>query len=243
MLDTLKNKDHLFSLLKDLPLFQQCSDDVIRHFCAQSAFLQQGKGAHLFTQDNAATHFYLILDGWVKLYRETEDGEQAIIDVITRHHFFGETSLFNNMHYTYSAEATDPSFLVSFPIELLKKEIEQNQGLSWAMMSHMATNTRLQDREIEHRTLQNAAQRIGCFVLRMAKDFHAEPYVLNLPYDKTLVAQKLGMQPETFSRALKKLSDHTDLVVKGSAIEIHSFKSLTDFSCAACSSDFVCDDI
>ena len=125
----------------------------------------------------------------------------------------------------------------------LKKEIETNHAMSLGMLSRMAEQARLQDREIEHRTLQNAAQRIGCFVLRMAQHYQEVPVTLQLPYEKILIAKKLGMQPETFSRALKKLQDQTNVVVRGDTIEINSFDSLTNYSCVVCSSEFECDDL
>lgn len=201
------------------------------------------KGQVLFIAQEDADKFYIIHTGWVKLFRETFDGTQAIIDILSQNHMFGETSIFEDDAYPFSAEAIEPSEIISFPLSLLKNEIENNPAFSIAMLSSMARYRKQQDLEIEHRTLQNAPQRIGCFLLRLANQEHKGPITIHLPYDKTLVASRLGMQPETFSRALSKLKDATGISVKGSTIEINNLSDLSGFSCAACSSEFPCQDL
>ena len=67
--------------------------------------------------------------------------------------------------------------------------------------------------------------------------------MVKLPYDKTLVASKLGMQPETFSRALSKLKKNTGIEVQGSIITIPDFKMLSDYCCSVCSSEYPCKDL
>ena len=66
---------------------------------------------------------------------------------------------------------------------------------------------------------------------------------IHLPYDKTLVAARLGMQPETFSRALSKLKKETGIRVQGAYIEMDSIDPLASYSCIACSSEFPCGDL
>ena len=54
-------------------------------------------------------------------------------------------------------------------------------------------------------------------------------FVLQLPYDKTLIAYTLGMQGATFSRALNVLRQKTGLRLKGARVEIESVKRLAQF--------------
>jgi len=185
----------------------------------------------------------VIKSGWVKLFRETLDGAQAVVDILTTNHIFGETAIFEDGNYPYSAEIVETAEIISLPISELKAEIENNNKLALAMLSSMARYRRQQDTEIEHLSIQNAPQRIGCFLLRLANQNETGEVKIHLPYDKTLVASRLGMQPETFSRALAKLRDKTGIHVKGATIEMDSLEQLTRYSCAACSSEFPCKDL
>lgn len=229
--------------LRKVGFFEEADDTFFKNLTEKSRVISAIKGQVLFIHEEPAESFYMILKGWVKLYRETLYGAQAVVDILNDGHLFGETSLFHDDLYPYSAEATEATEILALPISVLKKEIENNPKLALAMLSAMARYRKHQDQELEHRTLQNAPQRIGCFLLRLADQTQTGPVTIHLPYDKTLVASRLGMQPETFSRALGKLKDATGIQVKGATIVMDSLDQLSDFSCMACSSEFPCNDL
>jgi CRP-like cAMP-binding protein len=231
------------STLEQRPLFEACSAAFIDSLAHKSRLHTYDKGQVLFLQQDDAERFFIVLDGWVKLFRETLDGAQAVVDILPAGHMFGETSIFENDLYPYGAEAAEPTKLISLPLKMLKQEIEDNAKLALAMLSAMARYRKQQDQELEHRTLQNASQRIGCFLLRLVDQEQDGLARIHLPYDKTLVASRLGMQPETFSRALSKLKSATNIDVKGATIDLEDLEQLVDYSCAMCSSEFPCKDL
>jgi CRP-like cAMP-binding protein len=226
-----------------IPFFQNFSSDAIKAIVMQSHQISASKGQVIIMNDQPADRFYIAQTGWIKLYRETIDGAQSMIDILTSHQVFGETAIFQNDIYPYTAEAAEDSKVISLPLSILKSEIETNSKLAMDMMASMARYRKQQDQEIENRTLKNAPQRIGCFLLRLIDQSKKGEITIQLPYDKTLVASRLGMQPETFSRALNKLKDEIDMDVKGRDIYIHDIQDLIDYACSACSSEFPCHDI
>lgn len=201
------------------------------------------KGKVLFLHEDEAEYFYIIAKGWVKLFRETLDGKEAVVDVLNDGHMFGETSIFEDGVYSYGAEVVEDAELLVLPISLLKEQIQTNPKLSMQMLSVMARFRKQQDKELEHRDLQNAPQRIGCFLLRLCNPSAQGNITLHLPYDKTLLASRLGMKPETFSRALSRLREETGIRIKGSTVELDSIEQLSCYSCNACSSAYPCQDL
>lgn len=233
--------------LASLMLFKPCTDKEIDGLLEGFVSERHNKGHLLFTYSENAQRYYIIKSGWVKLYRETLDGAQAIIDILPQRHVFGETAIFEDSTYPYSAEVIEPAEILSLSLKKLKNLIESNPKFALAMLTSMARYRRYQDQEIEHRSLQNAPQRIGCFMLRLTPA-HTDPgskgpITIHLPYDKTMIAARLGMQPETFSRALAKLRDATGIEVKGSTIEIGNIGSLIAYTCSACTNEFPCQDM
>ncbi len=93
---------------------------------------------------------------------------------------------------------------------------------------------------VEHLSIQNAAQRIGCFILRLCPIDKTEDITINLPYDKALVAAKLGIRPETFSRALMKLRKSCNIEVNGDSIYIVNINTLNKYVCKQCSLIYPC---
>ncbi|MGH1399422.1 MAG: Crp/Fnr family transcriptional regulator [Alphaproteobacteria bacterium] len=229
--------------LQNSPLFTGASDDFFKTLETEAHEQTCPKGKILFIHEEQATHFYYVKKGWVKLYRETLDGTQSIVDIVTVGHIFGETCIFENNLYPYTAEIVENATIIKAPLSALKKEIETNNTLALNMLASMSRYRHQQDQEIEHRTIQNAPQRIGCFLLRLVDQRNTESITIHLPYDKTLMASRLGMQPETFSRALTKLREKTGIRVKGASIEMDTIDQLRTYSCSACSTEFPCKDL
>lgn len=231
--------------LKSIPLFSGCTGKELEFLLEGYVLEHCNKGRVQFVNGDKAERYYNIKSGWVKIFRETLDGAQAIIDILTQGHAFGETSIFDENRYPYSAEVVEPSEILSLSLKKLQHLIETNPKFALSMLSSMARYRRQQDQEIEHRSLQNAPQRIGCFVLRLVpnqNELKGRPITIHLPYDKTLIASRLGMQPETFSRALTKLKEATGITIKGSTLEMASIDSLVQFACTACTSEYPCKD-
>ncbi|MFT6791811.1 MAG: CRP-like cAMP-binding protein [Cellvibrionaceae bacterium] len=86
----------------------------------------------------------------------------------------------------------------------------------------------------EHLAQMTSAQRVGCFLLRLCADQQQGCRGLQFPYEKVLVAGKLGMTAETFSRSLSKLSG-LGVEVKNSVVIIHKVGQLCAHICEHCS--------
>ena len=237
------NFDPVADSVRSIPYFKKCSKQFIEQLAQKSNTLTLRKGQTLFVAEEKADQFYLVLDGWIKIYRETLDGTQAVTDIINNGHIFGDIALHHKNTYPYSAEAAEPSVVVALSLKSLKNEIERNPEFAVDLLSRMVASNETKDRELEHRTLQNAPQRVGCFILRLTNVNHQGPVTIHLPYDKTLIAARLGMQPETFSRAIKKLQEQTGIKIQGATVKMDNLQQLSNYVCSACTTEFPCKDL
>ncbi len=234
--------------VSEAALFADISRDAIDEILSVATIRSMPKGQMLFMQDDEADNFYIIASGWVKLFRETLEGDEAVIDVLTDGHVFGETSLFEDGIHSCNAQVVESTNVVVIPTQTLKHVVAENNQLAFNMLHSLSQHRRLKDREIEHLNLQNAPQRIGCFLLRLlplkGPDFEPpESAQLHLPYDKTLIASRLGMKPETFSRALARLRQETTITINGSAVTVNNVQDLVHYTCNNCSDGFPCSDL
>lgn len=228
--------------ISTVSLFKDADEDLIQRLSARAHSNTYKKGKVLFIHGDKAELFYIINHGWVKLFRETLDGKQAVINILSTGEIFGENFIFGNGLYPYSAEIVESGTIISLPLSELKEEIENNKSLAIKLLQSMTTHRQKQELELEHRSTQNTAQRIGCFLLRLAPKNTNKCPIINLPYDKMLLASRLGMQPETFSRALSKLRQNTDIRIDGSSIQIDDLNKLSQYICSSCSGKFPCQD-
>ncbi len=162
------------------------------------------RGETLFLQGEAAVNVHVVLDGWVKLYRVAPNGNEAIVSVFARGQSFGEAVAFRAAEYPVSAEAVTDCRLMQFPaagfVELMKQDPELCVALLSAVFAHLHELVG----QVELLKAQTGAQRAAEFLLGLCKE-NSGSCVVTLPYDKALIAGRLGMKPESLSRAFSKL--------------------------------------
>lgn len=228
--------------ISTVSIFGDAEEGLLQRLSTRAHSITYKKGKVLFIHGDKAEQYYIIKHGWVKLFRETLDGKQAVINILSTGDIFGENTIFGNGLYPYSAEIVEPSTILSLPISELKEEIENNKSLAIKLLRSMTDHRQKQEMELEHRSTQNTAQRIGCFILRLTPKNTNKCPIINLPYDKMLLASRLGMQPETFSRALSKLRKNTDIQIEGASIHVGDLNKLSQYVCSSCSGKFPCQD-
>lgn len=195
---------HDWKIVCSTPLFSTMPLDV-----AQSIIGRQGarlfeKGALLFQQGEAATGFFVVLDGWVKLFRLTPDGSEAVVGVFRRGETFAEAAMFLGGRYPVSAEAVTPARLLRIDGETLRMRVREQPDLALSMLASASYHLKALVEQIEQIKLLSASQRIADFLIHLCP-VREGTCAVELPYEKSLIASRLGMKPESLSRALAKL--------------------------------------
>ena len=193
------------------------------------------KHQHLFMHGDRAGRLFIVINGCVKVYSETKEGEESVINLITAGQSVGEASIFDGAIYPFSASAAESSEVFEISADILKSRAKQSPELTARIMALMSDHLHDLQREKEHLAIMTAAQRVGCMLLKLSANMIGKGGTFTLPYDKSLAASNLGMKPETFSRALKDLRDY-GVSVKGSEITVADFSILAHHCCIHCSS-------
>ena len=192
------------ALLARLPLFAGIEPATLRVLFAGASVRRYPRHAVLFVQGEPARHFYVVLDGWVELFRAAPDGQETVIAAFGRGDSFAEAASFAEGVFPVGAQVAEAARLLVVPARSFTGQLRRNPALAVNMLASMSRHLRGLVQEIEQRAVQSAAQRLGAFLLKRCPRGDAAA-VIDLPADKGLVAARLGMRPETFSRALAKL--------------------------------------
>ena len=232
----------LLPKIKDFSLFSQIKPMVLDHILAHAQVRHKKAGEVILTPESDNEKFYIVVSGCVKLFKETIDGAEAVVDIVSSGDFFGELGMSGMAHMPYGAEVVEDSELISIPRFILEEEILRNGLFGFNVLREITRQKNHRDMEIEHRTVQSAPQRIGCFLLKLCRSAETDAATLHLPYDKNTIASQLGMTPETFSRGLTRLREEAGLHIRGACVEIKSIRQLSTYTCSSCSSSFPCTD-
>ena len=228
-----KTQDPIEPFLRGLTFFSGLPESDMSAFCAALDIKDYPKGKHLFRQGDKADRLFVILQGWAKLYRGTAEGEEVIVALFTRGDIFGEAAIFDSADYPFSAEAAEDVRLVEIPAKILKERAKANPDIMARIMTSMSREMHKLQMENEHKVLMDAPQRVGCLLLQLSSGMIGTGGTFPFPYDKSLAAQRLGMKPETFSRALAQLKP-VGVTAKSAEITIDSFSNLIDYCCGHC---------
>jgi CRP-like cAMP-binding protein len=214
-------------LIARLPLFAGLDQERLRVLLEQALIRRFERDAILFLQDEPATRFYIVLEGWVRLYRETADGQESTIGVFARGESFAEAAIFQSRAYPVNGVVIDDARLLVIPAEPFVRQLRADPELCLNMMASMSLHLRRLVQQIEQLTVRSSTERLADFLLKLA--VAGDSPTIELPWDKAQVAARLGMQPETLSRALAKLR-RLGVESQGSRITIGNFDVLRRYT-------------
>lgn len=191
-------------IVRSTPLLGAVSQDVAQSLVGNQPISVFSKGETLFHQGEPADAFFVILGGWIKLYRVTPDGNEAVVGVYRRGETFAEAAMFLGGRYPVSAEVVTDARLLRVDGQVLRRRIMEQPELALSMLASASYHLKALVEQIEHIKLLSAPQRLAEFLVRLSPVREGEA-TIELPYEKALIANRLGMKPESLSRALAKL--------------------------------------
>ncbi len=197
-------QDEDFSIIRQIPLFDNMSDGSLNILLGNSFAKEYPKGKVLFLRDEPAECFYIVLGGWVKVYRETAEGGEAVLGVFTCGESLAEAAAFMGKDYPASAQVVEQARLLPILSEPFRSHVIDMPEIAMNMLASMSRRAHQHVAEIEQLKTRSATLRVADFLLKLCPVEEGSA-VVSLPYDKTLISRRLGMQPESLSRILAKL--------------------------------------
>ncbi len=192
------------ALVRATALFGKLEDEMLSSFLSRASVREVKRGEMLFVQDDPVHACFVVLEGWIKLYRLTPKGDEAIVAVFTRGQSFAEAAVFTGNVFPVSGEAVTDSRLLNIPTSVLLQKIRESPDVALSMLA--STSLHLHDlvQQIEQLKAHTGAQRVAEFLVSLCP-VDEGACAIGLPYDKSLIAGRLGMKPESLSRAFAKL--------------------------------------
>lgn len=178
----------------------------------------------VFRESESAEYFYCMLSGYARLYRLGKDGREADIRICGPGDTFGECLLYIDDFYRYNAQAAENITVARFELQKVRELAEQEKDVAKTIMQILANHLLDTMTCIANDRLQTAPQRVAQFLLDQCPQDDS-PVSLRLPFQKSLLAGKLGLAPEALSRAFSSLKD-AGVTVRGRLIQIDDVSAL-----------------
>jgi CRP-like cAMP-binding protein len=192
------------AIVRRINVFRGLNPQMIQQLIAPASTLSLKERAVVCRQDDPATAFFIVVDGWIKLYRITVAGDEAVINVLAKGDSFAESAAFTGQSYLHTAEAASAARVIRVPVAHVIKCIQGSPEFAQAMIAAMALHMHHLVQQVEQLKAKLGVQRLAGFLVELCPGGD-DACTIALPYDKTLLAGRLGLKPESLSRAFAKL--------------------------------------
>ncbi|PHR61925.1 MAG: hypothetical protein COA43_01770 [Robiginitomaculum sp.] len=196
-------------IIQALPVFSKLESEDLYAVLKHADIRDYEKGKLLFMQGETLSRYYLILEGWVKLYKSTGSGDEAVLQMLSAGESLMEAAVFLDIPSLVNAQVVQKVKLLSLPAPIIRQSLVDNKKLALNMIGGLSMRSQGLIRQIEHSRLKTATERVGWFLLKLGMEQNGgKANAIILPYDKSTIASYLDMTRETFSRTLKRFKNN-----------------------------------
>ena len=217
------------ALLANVPLFNGLEADDIARIARATREVNAARGDILFHKGDQASGFYLIVYGQIKLAFTSAQGNEKVVDTLSQGQTFGEAVMFMEKPHMVYAQALSDSVLLHIAKTVILEELEKDPKLGRKMIAGLSIRLHHLVTDIESYSLQSGRQRIIGYLLREAVDADEKSLSVTLPTNKGIIASRLNLTQEHFSRILHELAEKGLILVKGRKINIPDVEKLRTY--------------
>ncbi len=224
----MQHNEKNLEIVRKSVLIGSLPEETAQEVLEASSWQHLERGETIFLQGEPASAIHIVADGWVKLYRIAPNGTEAVVSVITRGQGFGEAVAFRGQPYPVSAEAVTECTLLQVPAAALVAMMRERPEICLSVLASVFQHLHGLVTDVEHLKAQTGAQRVAEFLLELT-DGESGACTVILPYDKVLIAGRLGIKPESLSRAFAKLRG-LGVIIKRNHAAISDIEALRRFA-------------
>lgn len=216
----------LVRYLKGVPLFAKLSDPELGSLAEgmrQKAFK---RGDTIFRKDDPGQHFYVVLDGAVKIALPGEFGQEALVALLRGGEFFGELALFDNAPRSATATALEDTRCALLAGDDFLAFVEANPAATKLVFEALAkTIRRLSDR-VEDLIFLDVPSRVAKYLLDLAHVNGAPGGELELTLTQDELAAFTGASRVSVNRVLGDLERRELISIRRRKIAIRDPEKL-----------------
>ncbi|HET8597284.1 MAG TPA: Crp/Fnr family transcriptional regulator [Castellaniella sp.] len=200
-------------LLAQVPLFNELPESDLDPIARGTSEVSAVRGDIIFRRGDPCVGFHVVVHGQVKLVFVSASGVERVVRLIGPGDGFGEALMFMGQNYIVTAEALRDTLLLHVGREALFDQIDRHPGVARKMLAGLSRRLYSLMGDVEAYTLHTGAQRLIAFLLRQWPGQVGQPFRIEI--GKSVIASRLNLTPEHFSRVLRELSDQGLIRVRG----------------------------
>ena len=193
------------SLLTNLPPFCKLARPQIREILDAATPMRFDAGTAVFSEGEHVEHFYLLMDGHIRVVRTTPGGDQIIALHIAPGQLFGIGAALGRASYPATAMTADECLALAWPNRLWASFVERYEGFATETYKIVGERVSEMNNRIVEMATQQVEQRVASAILRLITQTGRKVeggIEVGLPITRQNISDMTGTTLHTVSRLL-----------------------------------------
>lgn len=209
--------------MRKLPLFAEVAPEHVEAML-KPAFLQRFPAhVELIREGELADFLHVVVEGHVEVYSAYRDRETTV-SVLGPGHSFIVAAVILDRLYLKSARALTAARVLLIPAEAVRQAFGADAAFARAMAVELAFAYRGVVKELKNQKLRSSLERLANWLIARNAETGGKRQ-FELPFEKKVLASRLGMAPEVLSRSFAALVPYK-VRVSGPVVEIGDLDAL-----------------
>jgi CRP-like cAMP-binding protein len=219
-----QNETHL----SRLPLFEALAARELERLARASRTQVLAKGNTLFSAGEPCAGLSVVMYGQVKVALSSTQGIEKVVDILQSGQSIGATELLLDVPYRVHAQALGDTLVLQVAKPAILDLLNRNACFAHQLLNDMSRCLHGLMVDLEGYTLHSGQSRVLSFLLREAEAQQAcgDAAVVRLSAPKGVIASRLNLSPEHFSRILREMSELGLFAIRGRNIHIDDISRL-----------------
>ncbi len=192
------------SLVERTPFFRAAGPSAMADLLRPSFTQILPRGAVLFEEGDEPDFLHIVLEGRVGLQATVPGGGRTMVELFGPGELCLVAAVVLRLPYLATAVALTEIRVLMIPGEVYRETMQRSRELCQATTELLARHWRLMVDQVVDLKLRSAEARLARFIGRRLGD-EADSGPVDLREPRTAIAARLGMTPETLSRAFSEL--------------------------------------
>jgi CRP-like cAMP-binding protein len=220
------------AFLANLPLFRELAPEQLDRMATHTRQIRAERGEILFHRGDPVSGFHAIVYGQVKLAFVSAGGDEKVVEILGPGQSFGEAVMFMKRPHVVTAQALADSLLLYVEREAVFDEIKHDPDFAARMIAGLSRRLHQLVGDLEAYSMRSGTERVIGYLLSTGAEGVPEKGAcdITLPTTKGVVASRLNLTQEHFSRILHDLSTAGLIKVQGRTVHIVDVERLRGHS-------------
>ncbi len=217
--------------LKDVPIFSDLQNETLEKISNIGVRRSYRKDSVILMEEDDGQALFVIISGKVKVARNSSEGKEVILSILSESDFFGEMALLDGLSRSATVVSIEDSELFLIQRDQFLDLLKSHPEISIALLHELTNRLRAADMKIKSLSLKDAEGKVATVIIQIADDVgkikHGVVEIEKLPLQQDL-ANMAGTSRETISRTLHSFVKKGLIGLEGSKLKILNYEKFRE---------------